>query len=605
MSNRDLTLSMKLYADATRFVAGLTTGESGIRKLSSTAKREFDALKNTLNSVEGRLGSIGVTIGATAAIMQSAQLDRELSLLKLSAGASADETARLRKELFQSQIQYGSNVDELKSGVDALVAGGLSMQQATAAVDPMAKVLLVAKTNANALAKAMGVASRQFDIDLGDQKQAALLLDKMTVAGRLGNAELENLPDVFARVGANARKAGLDIDKTLALSESLSLFEPDANRLGTLVDSTLRVFTNANYLKNAQRGTGIKFFAEDGSRRDPLTVMSEIEKKYKSLKTDKEKFNFTSAAFGQADMDTVKGLESLLSGGGLSNLSKMLFDIRKANGSVAGDVNEALDEAQIQAQRLKGTLRLAADEFAKPINKAFADIVQFTMRDKKSGGLGMDGQDMLLAGGGAILGTALAARYGGKAIKGIAGKFGNVGTGVATGKALEAAAGVTPVYVVNMPADGIAGLNIPGVGSPMSTTVAKNASKLKTGAALLGGSNMAALRMMGGAAMGTAGLGVTAAGAVGYGAGTLINKGIEGTFIADAIGRQVAIALAPFSEDARSALMNEFNTKTAELNGTINIKLDQDGRFIGASVKTSQPGVKVSVDNGRYMMTEN
>ncbi len=603
MSNRDLTLSAKLYADATRFIAGFTTAESGVRKFTSSAKREFNALKNMIGSVEGKLASLGVTVGATASIIQSANLDRELKLLKLSAGASADETVRLRKELFEAQKQYGSTVDDMKSGVDALIAGGLNMQQATATVDPMAQTLLVAKTNADALAKAMGVASRQFNIDLGDQKQAAALLDKMVVSGRAGNAELENLPDVFARVGANARKAKLDVDQTLALTETLSLFEPDSNRLGTLVDSTLRVFTNANYLKNAQKGTGIKFFDAEGNRRDPLTVLEEIEKKYKSLKTERDKFNFTSKAFGQADADTIKGLESLLAGDTLSNLGTILTDIRNSSGTVARDVADALSDAGRQVSRLKGALREAADAWSKPINKTIANIIQYTMDSKAKGGLGLDGKDMILGGAGAVIGTALTARYGGKAIGALAGKFGSVGTGVATGKALEQAAGVMPVYVVNMPAAGIGGLGVgdaAGIGAG-TAAAAGVASKFKVGAALLGGSNMAALKMMGVGAMGTAGLGVAAAGAAGYGVGSLINKGIEGTALADAIGRTVAAFIAPFSADARTALMNEFKANKQELQGEVRIKVDSEGRATLLGVTSKQKGIDFDVLTGQYM----
>lgn len=606
MSNRDLTLSMKLYADATRFVAGLTTGESGIRKFSSTAKREFDALKNTLNSVEGRLGSIGVGIGTTAAIMQSANMDKQLTQIGQTANASEKEVAMLRSELFRISKETGQSIADLQQGFNNAVQAGLEFDKALPVIDATNKAVAVTGAAADALTGSLTVASTAYNFDLGKPKLALNILDKMTVAGRLGNAELENLSSIFGRIGPNAASAGFGFEQTLGFIEGLSMIERQPERLATLADSTLRLFTNLKYMKDAQKATGIKFFdSKSGDRRDPLQVLADIKKQYDQIGTERERALFMQKAFGNADLDTIKGMRILLSGEMLGKVKLFSAEITNASGTLEKDLAKAIDNSVDQVGRLKSAMREAADGWSRPINDTIANIIKYTMADKKDGGLDMDGQDMLLAGGGAILGTVLTARYGGKAIKGLADKFGSVGTGVATGKALEAAAGVTPVYVVNMPADGIAWLNVPGVGSPMSTTVAKNASRLKTGAALLGGSNMAALRMMGGAAMGTAGLGVTAAGAVGYGAGTLINKGIEGTFIADAIGRQVAIALAPFSEDARSALMNEFNTKTAELNGTINIKLDQDGRFIGASVKTSQPGVKVDVDNGRYMMTEN
>lgn len=46
----------------------------------------------------------------------------------------------------------------------------------------------------------------------------------------------------------------------------------------------------------------------------------------------------------------------------------------------------------------------------------------------------------------------------------------------------------------------------------------------------------------------------------------------------------------------------EFEQKTAELKGMLTIKLDQDGRYIGSTVKTNQPGMEVNVSNGLYMV---
>lgn len=602
MSNRDLTLSMKLYADATRFVAGLTTGESGIRKFSSTAKREFDSLKSSLSSVEGRLASIGVTVGATAAIMQSARMDKTLTQIGQTAGESESEVAGLRKELFRMSQETGQSIDDLQKGFNNAVQSGLGFREALPVINATNKAVAVTGAQADILTGALTVAATSFDFDLAKPNMAVKILDQMTVAGRLGNAELENLSSIFGRIGPSAASAGFGFEKTLAFIEGLSQIERQPERLATLADSTLRLFTNLKYMKDAQKTTGIKFFdSKTGDRRDPLAVLADIKKQYDQIGTQRERALFIQKAFGNADLDTIKGMRILLSGDMLNKVKLFSSEITNASGTLEKDLAKAIDNSVDQVGRLKSAMREAADGWARPINDTISNIIKYTMADKKLGGLGMDGEDMLLAGGGAVLGTALAARYGGKAIKGIAGKFGSVGTGVATGKALEAAAGVTPVYVVNMPADGLAGLSMPGAGSPMATTVAKNASKFKTGAALLGGSNMAALRMMGVGAMGTAGLGVTAAGAAGYGVGSMINKGIEGTFIAEAIGRQVAIALAPFSAEARNALKNEFNSKQKELNGTLNIKIDQYGRVTDSSVKSNQPGVKVNVANGLFM----
>ena len=67
--------------------------------------------------------------------------------------------------------------------------------------------MAVTGASAETLASGMTVAAQSFGFDLSDLKTAKLMLDQMYAAGNLGNAELENLADIFARVGNNAKTA--------------------------------------------------------------------------------------------------------------------------------------------------------------------------------------------------------------------------------------------------------------------------------------------------------------------------------------------------------------------------------------------------------------
>lgn len=586
MSN-NLNLALRLSADATRLMAGLAKGEGGVRKFGRAVKGELDALGRFAGSVEGRLAQLGVGVSAVALGVQSAKLDKELKQLQLTAGATAQEADLLRQSWMDAQIATGQGVDELKSGSDALVAAGLGLAEAKAAVLPMAETMAVAKTNAVLLGQAMGVAAKNFDIDLRSTQETALLLDKMVVAGRLGNAELENLPDIFSRIGGNARAANMGLDQTLALVETLSSFEPNAERLATLTDSTLRVFTNDNYRKAAEKATGVKFFNKDESRRDAFEVIEDIKSKYDKLTTDLQRNNFVAAAFGTADQDTIKGIRNLLTGNTMDDFAAKLDSIQKAGGTVKRDLPDAISNAVDQTGRLKGALREAADGFAKPINDALSNAIKWGLDSKENGGLGLDGTDIIAGGALGALGLFGAARYGGKAVRGLAGKFGGVAAGVATGKALEEAAGVQPVYVVNMPGDfgGLGGVD--KVASAAGELLnPKTFGKIRTTIGLLGASNLSALPAYGAGAMATAGVAVAGAGAAGYGVGTLISDYLltsegplgsdMGARIGDAIGEAVAYAISPFSAEARAAI--EANKRANEVTGTIAIKIDSEGR---------------------------
>lgn len=561
MSNKDLSLAIRLYADTARFVSAMTRSGGTVRTFATGARKEFEALKNTVGSLEGKLASLGLSVGAVATIAQSAKMDKSLTQIAQTAGMSRKETELLRHELFRMAGETGQAVDDLQTGFNNAVQSGLNLREALPVIDATNKAMALTGASGDKLTSALTVAGEAFQFDLAKPGQALTLLDKMVLAGRKGNAEVESLADIWGRVGVNVAGAGMGFDRGLAFIEGLSLVERNPERLATLADSTLRLFTNLNYMKDAAKATGVKFFDAKGTRRDALDVLKDIKAKYDTLKTEKERALFIQGAFGQADLDTIKGMRTLLGGDVLSKVEGFSREIEQAGGTIQKDLPAAVANAVDQTGRLKTELRNAADGFAQPINDSLSKLIQYGLDSKDKGGMGLDGKDILAGGGALALGGFVAARYGGRAIKALAGKFGGIGAGVATGKALEQAAGVTPVYVVNMPDGGIgtaAGLGgdiISGVGK-----VGKVAGRARSLAVLAGGLPLSAWTGMGAGALATAGAGVAAAGAVGYGIGSLINKAIEGTALADNIGAAVAHAMAALgNKEAQIAI--EINSK--------------------------------------------
>lgn len=590
MSSRDLTLSMRLYADTARFVAGLVHGERGVKTFAGGVKREFEALKGVLGSVEGKLASLGVSVGVVAAIAQSAKMDKGLTQIGQTAGASKQDVADLRRELFRMGSETGRQVDDLQMGFNNAVQAGLNFREALPVIDATNKAMAVTGANADSLTGSLTVAATAFNFDLSKPGMAVDILDRMTVAGRLGNAELENLSSIFGRVGPNAAAAGFGFDKTLAFIEGLSQIERQPERLATLADSTLRLFTNLRYMKEAQAATGVRFFDAKGQRRDALAVLADIKKQYDTLGTEKDRSVFIQKAFGNADLDTIKGMRVLLSGDMLGKVNQFSAQISNAGGAIARDLPDAINNAVDQTSRLKTALRSAADDFAKPINETLSNLIKFGMDKKENGGLGLDGKDMLMGGAALTLGTLATARYGGKALGALSKRLGGTAAGVAEGKALEAAAGVMPVFVVNMPGSGFGGT--PGVGVDIgkgSVATGGAMRKLLISAALLGGSNLSALRLMGVGAMTTAAGVGTASLAGGYAVGHTD------------LGGNIALQIMKFfgSKDAEMAL-NTLNAET-KLNGELRIKVDRDGNPSVMGFKTDQPGLRVNVHNGLYM----
>lgn len=591
MSNRDLSLALRLYADSARFVQGLVQGERGVKNFAQGAKREFDAVRQSLNSIQGQLAALGLTTGTVAALMKSAHMDKSLGQIGQTAGVSRDKVEGLRGELFSMASQTGQQVDSLQASFSNAVQSGLNFKEALPVVGATNVAMAVTGAAADRLTSSLTVAGTAFNFDLSKPGLALQLLDKMTVAGRQGNAELENLSDIFARVGVNAASAGLGFDQTLAFIEGLSMVERQPERLATLADSTLRLFTNGHYMKEAAKAIGVKFFEKDAQgrnqTRDPLAILRDIKKEYDKLTDDKSRFIFMQKAFGKDDLDTIKGLRTLFNGDMLDKISGFSADITGATGTLNRDLPGAISNAVDQTGRLKAELRKAADDFARPINDTIQRGIKWMLDGKDKGGMGMSGHEIVAGGTALAVGGVLAARYAPALLK----RFGGTAAGLAEGKALEAAAGVTPVFVVNMPGAGFPGL--PGSGGVEGPAKAAGRAKwLAPGA--LGSAAFAAAPL---AAM--------------YGVKSWAEDTRHDTSRVQGIREGVGTPLEKLLSflgmnfgdkfEARRQANRDGLDTSAELKGEIQIKLSQDGAVTSVRATSGTRGVGLNVDAGPMM----
>lgn len=596
--SQDLTLAMRLYADASRFIGGLRQGTRGMESFVSQGKRQINDLKGHLGSLNGMLAGLGLGVGMGAMIKQAAELDKSLVDLRNSSNSSAAAVRALRADMLDTAIATGVNVDVLNQGVATLIAGGLSISQARGALMPFAETLAVFPTQAEELAKALGVTAQQFDVDLTSMKEARQLLDEFAVSATLANAELKDLPSIMSSVAGTAKQAGFSRQQTLALVETVSLSQPDASINATVSKNTMNMFTKLPYMKQVGKATGIKFF--DGEdRRDPITILAELKKQYDSLPGESSKSNWFGKAFGGFDDNTIEGMRTILNDKNFSQLGVHMERVNKAAGEVSGKLPTAIDTAIARTNQLQAHLRKAGDAFARPILDAYSKAVGMVVDPVEKGGL--TGKEMAI-GAGTIAGGAvimkimggwlgdLLRRRPGAGAGGPGGALGNLlsgapalAGGIAMGKAIESL-GVQPVFVVNMPDGGVAGslATAADAAGDLLGGGGKRFSKLRTGLALLRGAPLGAIPGMGAGAMASAGLAVAGAGALGYGLGTLLYDNLlAGTTFSDKLGEGIARALAPFSDNARDAINQRVSGKL-----DLNIKVDSEGR---ATVSPSGP----------------
>lgn len=449
--NNTLTLAARLQLEARQWMQGLNQADSGTRRFVTRTRAEFAQLRGFMQSTTGMLAQIGLGYGAVSTVVHSAKIDQSMVRIKQTADLTAAQVDKLRGSLHGMAQETGNSFDDLQAGFGQLVAGGLSFDQALPTIDAINKSMRVTGSEATTLASALQSAQANFGFDLTQPGKALELLDKMTVAGRAGVIEIEDLAGVFGSAANNAKKAGLTFEQTLAVFEALGT-ATTKDRVGTLVDSTLRLFTNANYMKAAAKATGVKFFDDKGAQRNPLDILTDIQTQYNKLGTDKDRFKFLSAAFGKADQDTIKGLNQALSEGRIGQIMEIARQTSGAGGTTQRDLGENMRTSVAQSGVLKETLATVGDQVSQPINKVLAETIQKLTAPKEKGGLGLNGWE-LLAGGGLLAGGSYA---GGRLAKGVLGKLlanagtsgASLATGLVAGQTLKEAGAATPVYIV-------------------------------------------------------------------------------------------------------------------------------------------------------------
>ncbi|MBN4939165.1 phage tail tape measure protein, partial [Stenotrophomonas maltophilia] len=485
--NNQMTLAARLHLESRQWMQGLSHAQQGTRGFVNKAKSEFAQLRGFMDSTTGTLAKLGLGFGAVNTIMSSAKTDQALTHIRQTADLSIQQVAKLRIDLHSMAQETGISFDSLRDGFGQLAAGGLAFDQALPTIDAINKSMRVTSSEATTLAEALQSAQANFGFDLTKPGQSLELLDKMTVAGRAGVVEIEHLAGVFGTAASEAKAAGLTFDQTLALFEGMGTLTT-RDRVGTLVASTLRLFTNNSYMREAQKATKVDFFdSATGARRNPLDILTDIKAKYDKLETEKEQFAFISRAFGKADLDTIKGIYSAMADGRVAQIRDITAAIGASAGTTVKDLPEAMSNSVAQAGVLRQTLATVGDQVSMPINKALADTIQKLTGSKESGGLGLDGWDLIgggvLAAGGAYAGGRAAKGALGKILQQLGGGSVSLGAGVVAGQALQQAGAATPVYLVGAAPGLFSGL---GGNGPLGGVVGDGKKGGKSGGAIGG-----------------------------------------------------------------------------------------------------------------------
>lgn len=359
-------------------------------------------------------------------------------------------------------------------------------------------------------------------------------------------------------------------------------------------------------IEASMAGTGLRQFfnaaAKQKSLRDaagnllPLDEMLKKIRKSVEKMGEAEKLDFLTRIFDVRGAPVVMALLET-AGGSYAEIEAAM----KESLSLQDKLVEKMKGLNAQWDSLRGTGKSVLSELFTPALTPLSKLIEGMNLFLSKIGLATQQSDLLSKGvsygslGGVAVGGLATAGLAGAAIwygrkllkgvggvKGLFGHAGNVAAGVAEGKAVEAATGVTPVFVTNWPAGGL------GSGAAELAASAAGGGLLgKLGGLAKGGwKSLAGLLP---AVTATLAGQLALAGGLGYGAGTIINDHfIDGTAVGDAIGEQLNRLFAFFG--------NEESKRAIE----INMAIDQQGRVVTTSNDMTTK-TNVSLNRGKQL----
>jgi hypothetical protein len=522
--NKDLVDSGNGFRDFTNFVKKQTS--SMIGSIEDAGKAFAKNLGRGALAGGTLMGIEAMRDGMREAVRTGLSFDDALARVASRADLTTRQVSKLKQEFFELG-KTGARLETIPAAFDAIYGATGNVDQSRAVMEPIAKAAAMGNGDAGQIAEFVKdrLKGEGKDINHGNVQE---LLQSLVLAQRGG--EFNSLQDAMEGMsGINAgaqHRAGLS----------------DREMAGILAGSTRAGADKATGVSAAQALVHMSQQGFGGSAA--LAGMLGVGSFMSSGKFDSSRLTQASANLrksGRSDSESI----ALFQGAGLSEQEStgLLAILKNVEKFQAGIKKVATDTKTFDQtfEEVTDTLSHRLEELKNTTVQGFSDIFGPLMGVAKkaaSGNLTGAITDLPRATGqmiggaashpiltsGALLGTAA----GGAILKrfGLGGEAAEMGAGIAKGKALQAGAGVTPVYVVNFGEVGKA-----AGGDSGSDGFMKKMEELAMGTGGIAGKSggagkLASLLGVVGKGAAVAG-GAVGAGALGYALGSGVNDVID------------------------------------------------------------------------------
>lgn len=575
--------------------------ERSLQQLSTSGRRHLGSLSRvagglgrTLDSVGNRWVALATGAAGFGTVRSLVDLEERFTRLGIAAGQSEEKMDALRKKIFEVSRQPDIRVDpsEVTAAIEEIVERTGDLKFANENLRNIA--LTISATGAQG--SAIGAILSEFEkMDIKKPEAVMRAIDTLNQQGKTGAFTLKDLATLGPRVvnaytalGRTGPEAIREMGATLQLVMQ-GIGQPE--NTATAFEALLRTLQDSRKIKMLQQG-GIQIFDPE-QLKEGKQVLRPINELMKDIVTRVDgRASLLSSVF---DAEAMRAFNRAITefntnGGEIPSLEKFM--------NVQGDGTATMKDSARAANTAAGALRNLNSAWREFSDKNLSGPIQDAADALNN--LDQDTVDRWLKIGGAVAGLVGAA-YAARSIGKLGADLARGGRSILKGKStggiageLGSAAGKmtpVPVYVTNWGGGPGGKMTRKGGGykPPTSSPSTRTPSRTPTPAP-----SPRSPRFGGMGKWGTAGA-VATAGTVGWTIGNLINEHLISDSLGDKIGEAVARVLATFGNDeAQRALRANGDL------GTINVKIDQDGKVREVRPEKASGGPDIDVMRGDW-----
>lgn len=594
--------------------------EGAMRSMATAGQRHMGRLQraaggvgNMLDSVGNRWTALATGVAGVGTVRNLVALEERFTRLGIAAGRSEEEMDALREKIFETARAPDIRVDpaQITGAIEAIVekTGDLKFAEQNL------RNIGLAISATGAQGGSIGEILAEFQkMDIKKPEAVMNAIDTLNQQGKSGAftlAELAKLgPRVVTAYTALGRQGPRAIREMGAALQVIRQSAGNSESAATTFEAVLRTFQNAEKAAKITRLSGVQLFDQEALKegREVLRPINELM--VELVKAADGRASRMSKLF--PDSEALRAFNSLmteynLNNGAIESMSQF-FQVQGDGTATLEDSARAADTAGGALRNLSSAWQSFADSnLSEPIQAA-ADALNSLDQETVDRWLKIAG-----IGAGSVAGLYALRSLGklgvdlGRGAKSI---WGSTTGGIAgelddNAERLDDATGSlkpVPVYVTNwggMRGGRSAGRTTRKGGGYTSPTTQSATRSTGTSTPRSRGLRLSTKALAGASVLGGAALPVASAGLAGWSVGSMINDTLErsetGRAIGDKIGEAVARVLATFGNDnAQRALRANGDL------GTINVKIDQDGRVRDVNAERGENGPELDLDVGNW-----